>query len=76
MHPINFHTHTNNAVLPVVDGQQPLVEHYHTKHVPTKLPNLMPVLRNNSGDRSGLSGYPQNQQTLPTEMVSMKDLMF
>ena len=51
-HQFNYHTHSNNAVLP--GGDAPDVEHYHSKVVRGgRAPRLMPTLRENSATGLG-----------------------
>ena len=45
---VNSHLMSNNAVFPMTDGPKLDVEHYSTKHKPTRHPdNLQPTLRYN-----------------------------
>ena len=53
MHPIDYHVHTNNVIFPTTNRLEEVV-HFHTKHVPEKLPNLKPTIRLES--LSGCSG--------------------
>lgn len=44
IYPIDYHVHANNVVFPTGTQHQEWV-HLHTKHVPQKLPKLMPTIR-------------------------------